>query len=942
MNIPTNILKSNYFPSEKIQYHQKLAKRYHKQIQKQKNISQSKPNMGSLKEDIINWFFSFDVITKLIISCIENRWLTNILHQLFIQHKANHRLRFQFRGEESISEIIPQLIPSGVQIINSTSTYELGYINYFTIREESRVSPDRSITENLFLQKDINFYKTEDSNLSDQMSPCHKYSNYFCLAYHMIEDEGYFRKMFDTFSGGLAFTSPIPCDYDQKSKTYNFGLPSWMSNKEFYSVTEYFVAFFEQVITMRYFLDDKNLKKINNIDIKNVSNNVTSIINTTNSFNSDNFIYLNKLLNEKNNLTKFIKREFALDVLKLCDALDLKNLIEEVKNDYRIKEIIKSKTKGQEYITYNGILYNNFLLYDENDLLSSNELEKKIKQYFGCFKTEEELIDCLLFTSLETIFTYDDFLMERIFESLLDKFAQKNANDLINGIFENDEVAKKKKKNNKKKITNNTNTNISNINGNTMNTMSTTINNKDINNINNTAEDNCIKFNEEDIDIEMGLANTQSSFSFINKNIKKEACDFIRGEFMGGIMMVRTSSSNLHEETCTNGNKEEIKKLVKEVVEKLLKNVNHCIDSLQGESSEETINTDHNRKGFDDKDTAYSSANMSDNNSKTKDNDKRKRSKQNNYKLYDFKLKDKKEVKKVESIKHNSLKEADKKELQILADSFKRDRVQSTNTYPPKTLQLDSNSNGNNNYQAHTTSFNQMSSISPTMTSSKFQSQNNTPIKAATTSSFQININSKEFDVNKRPFRKYDNFNNHHYPNSNNFYFKNNHHNNFNRYYYDLSMMNNFYYFNGHNSFNELFFFRFQKYIINYTETVENNLNNLKDAKTQIITSISELIKTCLSKYLNKHLENNCKINTEIYGSFASGLAIESSDIDISVKYEECNEDVRVLMSRVVDCLKLTGKIEGINPIFTASVPVIKLVRICLTLDNQPFDLYRR
>jgi len=105
-------------------------------------------------------------------------------------------------------------------------------------------------------------------------------------------------------------------------------------------------------------------------------------------------------------------------------------------------------------------------------------------------------------------------------------------------------------------------------------------------------------------------------------------------------------------------------------------------------------------------------------------------------------------------------------------------------------------------------------------------------------------------------------------------------------------------------------------------------LNNLRDTKKNIINKLEGLIKECLSNYYIT-IGNYCKINTEIYGSFASGLAIESSDIDISVKYPDSNkEDITLLMSKVVDCLKLTGTIEGMTPIYTASVPVIKLVTI--------------
>jgi DNA polymerase sigma len=71
-------------------------------------------------------------------------------------------------------------------------------------------------------------------------------------------------------------------------------------------------------------------------------------------------------------------------------------------------------------------------------------------------------------------------------------------------------------------------------------------------------------------------------------------------------------------------------------------------------------------------------------------------------------------------------------------------------------------------------------------------------------------------------------------------------------------------------------------------------------------------------------------VTTDIYGSFASGLAIESSDIDLSVKYTE-GQDIVAMMNRITESLKASGKVESVTPIYTASVPVIKLVSYTLT-----------
>jgi DNA polymerase sigma len=78
-----------------------------------------------------------------------------------------------------------------------------------------------------------------------------------------------------------------------------------------------------------------------------------------------------------------------------------------------------------------------------------------------------------------------------------------------------------------------------------------------------------------------------------------------------------------------------------------------------------------------------------------------------------------------------------------------------------------------------------------------------------------------------------------------------------------------------------------------------------------------------------------------VYGSFASNLEIESSDLDLVIKYQCLNTEINVnninnninpdhttlIMAKLVECFKTLDKFEDINPIFTASVPVIKLVK---------------
>lgn len=55
-------------------------------------------------------------------------------------------------------------------------------------------------------------------------------------------------------------------------------------------------------------------------------------------------------------------------------------------------------------------------------------------------------------------------------------------------------------------------------------------------------------------------------------------------------------------------------------------------------------------------------------------------------------------------------------------------------------------------------------------------------------------------------------------------------------------------------------------------------------------------------------------------------MAIESSDIDLTIKFNSNTNDIDFSINKLSEELIKLNNIETINPILTASVPVIKLV----------------
>jgi DNA polymerase sigma len=97
--------------------------------------------------------------------------------------------------------------------------------------------------------------------------------------------------------------------------------------------------------------------------------------------------------------------------------------------------------------------------------------------------------------------------------------------------------------------------------------------------------------------------------------------------------------------------------------------------------------------------------------------------------------------------------------------------------------------------------------------------------------------------------------------------------------------------------------------------------------------------------YLKEKIKENLEflnIEISIYGSFANDLSIESSDIDFIVKYEIQNDDffenqnliqntnnkinIEYIISYLTKSFNRIKCMEKVRPIYTASVPIIKLV----------------
>ena len=115
------------------------------------------------------------------------------------------------------------------------------------------------------------------------------------------------------------------------------------------------------------------------------------------------------------------------------------------------------------------------------------------------------------------------------------------------------------------------------------------------------------------------------------------------------------------------------------------------------------------------------------------------------------------------------------------------------------------------------------------------------------------------------------------------------------------------------------FFDKLHNDIIKYETKVITLLNHSMKFKDYCIKEIERIIQETFSSP-EKH-------NIDVYGSYATGLMIEASDIDIKIKINNGKKpELDNLFETICKKLESEQKFDVINPIGTASVPVIKLV----------------
>ncbi len=401
MNISHKYLINNSLSNDKIQYYQKIVSKYtiaHTKIQKNKKL------LNNYRKYILDWLFSFDLETRMIICCVENKRYTNIMNKLYMSHKDNKNTKFIIKDEKD-------------ETSNSKDNENIS----FFYSESNDESPQNLIFDG-FLHE-IKFYQCESS-----IKNLENYSDYFTLSESVLTDQTLFMNYFSKISNEKYFTSPIKIYHDSSSKLSYLQLPNWICNNNtqnnmatYFTINEYFCGLFEQVISVR-FITSYNMKNIDEIlsscYLKDIFNKSKIIINFLNKINEDKYYY------------------FKID-----------ELIEEMYYNQDLDNFIQKYSNNEDIDNFCGWFVNS-LYFNKNYILE--EIKSGINKFFELKKnSNENLVKMISLININKLFTYDDFLFRGIFERIYNDYTQKIVDDLNT---DNDFSKGSKKKNKKKKM----------------------------------------------------------------------------------------------------------------------------------------------------------------------------------------------------------------------------------------------------------------------------------------------------------------------------------------------------------------------------------------------------------------------------------------------------------------------------------------------------------
>jgi len=456
-----------------------------------------------LRDEVLNWFFSLPLESRFKVITVENSWVINIIHQMYVHYKQDNSTSFQFLQAEKSSEKEADFLNTQIYFQNTigqnvSNTYENNN-NNITINNKYNTNFLTSSVEEQNLQTHFNikiikrekhdYYLTTMFLKETRFFSVHSNIDCLSLSPKVLDDKELFLHYFKNFSKDKSFSKLIEVIQDNKTKLYSFGFPKWIE-KDFHQITAFIIAFFEHAILIKFILNynNKNKDKIItslhdeigfneffklrkeiifflNENYPNNKNSTTNLVsNTSNSNNLNNKIANNNTGNYSNSVKLNFHSEFGGGTIgnfinnnnefvnKFILNLKVKHIYKNIYNNKSLIESINSRNQTNEKYSefYQRKLNSQEPLFEG---INEEDTEKKI---FRLYSNEDIIVfvDNLIFTKIDSIWRLDFFLGIELLQAIHNLYTDKNALDLIKEFDEGKESASfgKNKKNKNKKI----------------------------------------------------------------------------------------------------------------------------------------------------------------------------------------------------------------------------------------------------------------------------------------------------------------------------------------------------------------------------------------------------------------------------------------------------------------------------------------------------------
>ena len=924
MNSVSNIINpflikesfNKYSDSNSFLNYQKIAKDYYKLYTKyEKKLNSIQPE--NLRTKIKTWFFNLSLESRIKICTVENELFSTIIYQMYLKTKNDKSIEFfpksdlyeiyDYNSNQNIYkefiEDLPEFDFSLEKYFDCKSDIYSSYVEKYNMMENNLYEADdndKKYNNNIFefINNNIKFYSVH-----------HKpYPDCFCLSPLFLLNEERFDSTFNFFGNINYFKKIIRPFFNLEKNIYGYFLPEWFSEYTNLSITKYIFAFIEQVILVKYVL---NNYFINKKPIKNDS--IISLINDEN---------LNRIFIDRKTVINYFNMNYndTNSKKKLLNETNLEKIFDKILLDNEINnKLIYYRNFRRNYnynsskgamliqplldISSNNCIYNPF--YDDiRMLLNTNQEEKnnyvinKIRKDINKiieFSDNITFTDYLLYQNAVNLWEYEYFVYFEIIDHFINLFNEQNYKDLLEE--EKETTTKKKKKRKKKKnkggnddeIKNNNNINNNDINNNKKNIEENNDNKNNFINIDLECYKELFKDDEKilyapyylsvNYDLKKKFKNIKDNKlkSIAKKNKKqdiKEIYNYIKNELL--LKYIINKVIYLQPDNYVNffDNNNEIK------INKPVENNSIKIKGLK-------LIKKNIKKSDDDLDFITINFNLNDKKADDSNNNKINLNEEKNKE--ELLIKPKKERKENNEININKMININK-EKDIIKD---KDKI------------IRENNNVNNNIKIQENPI-QLNPLKLLSKSNSNQRSNSNHSRNKSTHKKKQKNNFFLFDTVKT---KQKNKNKSKSPN------KPKHPNNI------PSTLNiKILKINNIDNNNLSFFEKLHNNILKNEKNVNIILQHLTKYKNYCINEIKKLInKTYENKVINYSID--------LYGSYTTGLMIEASDIDIKIKlYNLKKDEFNIYFNNLDQTLNLENKFEKIIPISTASVPVIKLI----------------